>query len=286
MRHWPLTGAGRVAGVIGAPVHHSLSPLLHNAWLAAASMDAIYVPLNVAPDRFEALVQGLRGGVVNGLNVTLPFKEAALQLADAADDAARMAGAANLLLFDTAGRIEARNTDGLGLLHAFADQTPGWRAQGASVVVLGAGGAARGAVAALGAAGAHVFVVNRTHARAVALVDDLGLGEAVEAYRLPEVIGGASAIINATAAGLDGSGRLDVPLEQAAPETVVMDMVYKPLRTPLLARASALGLRTVDGLAMLIGQARPSFKALFGVEPPASVDVRALALEALDEAVV
>ena len=278
-----FTGAARVAGVVGAPVRQSLSPLIHNTWIAAAGLDAVYAPFSPAPGRFEAFVEGLRGGGLCGLNVTLPFKEAALAIADRADAAAQACGAANLLLFDADGGIEARNTDGLGLLHAFAEQAPEWRPRGARVVVLGAGGAARAAVAALCSKGAEVNVVNRTHARAVALVEALGVGRAVETSRLPDLIGDATAIVNATAAGLEGAGELDVSLSRAKAGAVVMDMIYKPLRTPLLARAAACDLTAVDGLAMLIGQARPSFKALFGVEPPAHVDVRAIALSALGE---
>ena len=279
-----FTGAARVAGVVGAPVRQSLSPLIHNAWIAAAGLDAVYAPFSPAPGRFEVFVEGMRGGGLCGLNVTLPFKEAALACADKADTAARACGAANLLLFDTDGGIEARNTDGLGLLQAFAEQAPTWRPKGARVLVLGAGGAARAAVCAFCSAGAEVWIVNRTHARAVALVEGLGIGEAVEADRLPELIADTSAIVNATAAGLEGSGQLEIPLARAKAGAVVMDMVYKPLRTPLLSQASACSLSTVDGLAMLIGQARPSFQALFGVAPPAQVDVRALALAALGEA--
>jgi shikimate dehydrogenase len=278
-----FTGAARVAGLVGAPVRQSLSPLIHNAWIAAAGLDAVYAPFSPAPGRFEAFVEGVRRAGLSGLNVTLPFKEAALACADQADTAAHACGAANLLLFDADGRIEARNTDGVGLLDAFAEQAPTWRPQGARVLVLGAGGAARAAVSALCSAGAEVRVINRTHARAVALVEHLGVGEAAEAKRLPELIADASAIVNATAAGLEGAGQLEIPLARAQIGAVVMDMVYKPLRTPLLSQAAACGLNTVDGLAMLIGQARPSFKALFGVVPPAQVDVRALALAALKE---
>jgi shikimate dehydrogenase len=276
-------GAARVAGVVGSPVRQSLSPLIHNAWIAAASLDAVYIPLCPAPHRFAALIDGLRGGSIVGLNVTLPFKVEALRLADCADGAARSAGAANLLVFHTDGAVEARNTDGIGLLRAFAEQAPDWSPEAGPVLVLGAGGAARGAVAALHAAGAVVRVANRTPARVHALADAFAGVEVAGLDDLTAAVAGVSAIVNATAAGLEGEGTLDLPWGAVAPRAVVMDMVYKPLHTALLCQARAAGLATVDGLAMLIGQAAPSFHAFFGQPPPPRVDVRALALAALGE---
>ncbi|WP_158916460.1 shikimate dehydrogenase [Caulobacter sp. S45] len=278
-----VSGAAMVAGVVGAPVRHSLSPLIHNTWIAAAGLDAVYTPFEPPADGFETFVAGLRRSGVRGLNVTLPFKEIALRLADTADTAARAAGAANLLLFGPDGEIEARNTDGIGLLAAFARQAPGWRPDAGPVVVLGAGGAGKGAVVALTMAGAEVRLVNRTHARALTVADGFEGVTACPIEDLAKALGGASAIVNATSAGFGGGDSLDLPFDAVPPEAVVMDMIYKPLRTPLLQQAQARGFRTVDGLAMLVGQAIPSFEALFGVAPPMSVDVRALALKTLGE---
>ncbi len=277
------TGAARVAAVVGAPVRHSLSPLIHNAWIAAAGLDAAYIPMAPARNGLKALVDGLRGGVLVGLNVTLPFKEEALKLADRAEPAARAAGAANLLLFHPDGEVEARNTDGIGLLRAFAEQAPDWGPHAGPVLVLGAGGAARGAVAALYAAGAQVRVANRTAIRAHALADDF---PGVRAWGLEDIAEAAidlSAIVNATSAGLEDAGGLELPWAKAPSTAVVMDMVYRPLQTRLLRQARASGRPTVDGLAMLICQAAPSFEAFFGQSPP-SIDVRGLALTALGEA--
>lgn len=280
-----ITGATLVAGVAGAPVRHSLSPIIHNAWLAASAIDGVYVPFSPPADGFVAFVQGLRGGAVRGLNVTLPFKEEALMAADTVSERARLAGAANLLVFSPDGAILADNTDGLGLLHAFEAQAPGFDPKGGPVVILGAGGAARGAAAAFIQAGApQVRIVNRTLGRAEQIAG--AMGDKVAPYpldRAAEALGGATAVINATSAGLSGEGALDAPLEATPGAAVVMDMVYKPLKTPFLARAEALERRTVDGLEMLIGQAIPSFEAFFGRRPPADVDVRALCLEALSQ---
>lgn len=278
-----ITGATRLAGVVGQPISHSMSPILHNAWLAAAGIDGVYVPFAVTPEAFAAFVNGLRGGSVAGLNVTVPFKTQALALADTITDRARLAQAANVLVFQEDGGILADNTDGLGLLAAFAQQAPGFDPAAAPLAILGAGGAARGAAAAFLSAGAtDIRVINRTLARAQEIAADLG--PAVRAYGLDQAaqaFEGVGALINATSAGLSGSPGLDAPLAATPSTAVVMDMVYKPLITPFLAQARALGRPTVDGLAMLIGQAVPSFAAFYGQTPPPGVDVRTLAKQAL-----
>ena len=276
-----ISGATRVAGVVGRPISHSMSPILHNAWLGAAGVDGVYVPFSVQPGRFTAFVESLRGGSVSGLNVTLPFKGEALALADEATFRARAADAANVLVFREDGTVLADNTDGLGMLRAFAEQASGFDPKAGPVVVLGAGGGSRGAAAAFVEAGCpEVRIVNRTLAKAQDIAGPLGatafaLNEAAKAFE------GAIAVVNATSAGLSGSPALDLPLEATPSAAVIMDMVYKPLKTPFLAQAEGLGRQTVDGLAMLIGQAVPSFEAFYGQAPLQSVDVRALALKAL-----
>jgi shikimate dehydrogenase len=274
------TGAATVAGVAGAPVAHSLSPRIHAAWLRAAGVDGVYAPFAVAPERFELFVESLRGGAIRGLNVTSPFKERALALADATDRAARGAGAANLLLFTPDGLVEARNTDGLGLLAAFAEQAPALELGGACAVILGASGAARSAAAALRRAGmGEIRVVNRTLARAEALAAQVE-GVAFAWTDIAEALSGANAVINATTLGRAGGEPLEIRLEGLATGAVAMDMVYRPLRTAFLREAERRGLVTVDGLTMLIGQARPSFEAFYG-RPPPEIDIRAIALEVL-----
>ncbi len=278
-----VSSVTRVAGVIGRPVAHSLSPLIHNAWIEAAGLDAVYVALSPSEDWLAPFISGCRGGLVAGLNVTLPFKTHALELADSASDRAWRAGAANLLLFGGDDQIAADNTDGLGLLAAFAAQAPGLDLAGQIVTVLGAGGAARGAAAALvGAGAAAVRLVNRTRERAEQIAEVLG--DKIQVFgwdQLPTAFDGAAALVNSTSLGLEGGEPLTLSLEGLPATAVVMDMIYRPLRTPLLIAAAASGHVVVDGLEMLIGQARPSFEALFGRPPPVEVDVRALALAAL-----
>lgn len=277
-----VRGTTRVAAVVGHPVAHSLSPILHNAWLQAADIDGVYIALEIAEGGFRGFAEGLRTTSLVGVNVTLPFKEDALAAATEVHPRARRARAANLLTFGADGAVTADNTDGLGLLAAFAEQAPQFSPAAGPVVVLGAGGAARGAVGALLDAGCEdVRIVNRTLGRAQALAADLG-GRAFAAADAEAAFLGVSAVINATSAGLADGGALDLPLAATPADCVVMDMVYKPLVTPFLTQAQALGRPTVDGLAMLIGQARPSFEAFFGRPPPAGMDVRALALKALN----
>jgi shikimate dehydrogenase len=272
-----------VAGVVGAPIQHSLSPLIHNAWLEAAGVDGVYVAFAPPADRFASFAEGLRGGAARGLNVTAPFKETALALADEASSTAQAAGSANLLTFEQNGLIFAESTDGEGLLAALRAQAPGFDASSGPAVILGAGGAARAAAAGLLAAGApRVDFVGRTAARGAALVAALGAKTmSVAPENAERSFMDASVVINATPLGLNGGPAPDVPLALLGADCVVMDMVYRPMRTALLEAARSRGLRTVDGLGMLIGQARPSFERLFGRSPP-EIDVRALAAATLE----
>ncbi len=279
-----ITGSTPLAGVVGRPIAHSLSPRIHNAWLAAAGIEGVYVALAPRLDRFGGLVDGLRGAVFRGLNITVPFKEQALGLADVASVRARRAGAANLLIFDQDGRVQADNTDGAGLLGAFAIQAPAFRSTGGPVAILGAGGAARGAAAAFIDAGTPaVRIINRSTERAEAIAG--ALGERVSVFdwaSAQKAMDGAHALVNATTLGLAGGEPLEIDLTPLPRHAVVMDMVYRPLITPLLAAAADRGHPIVDGLEMLIRQAAPSFEAFFGQPPPANLDVRALVLSALE----
>lgn len=276
-----ITGSTRLAGVVGWPISHSLSPMLQNRWILTARIDAAYVPFAVPPDRFAAFIAGLRGGAIVGLNVTAPHKEQALALADRASPRALSAGAANLLVFDADGSLAADNTDGEGLLRAFAVQAPSFDPSAGPIVILGAGGAARGAASALLEAGTpRIYLLNRTPERASALARTLGPQvEVLSASPDKHLAGSWRAVINATPAGLEAASALGLDLSALSTGAVVMDMIYRPLRTPLLIAAAQRGLHTVDGLEMLIGQARPSFTALFRAHPP-PLDIRAVALGA------
>jgi shikimate dehydrogenase len=263
-------GKALKAGVVGRPISHSLSPLIHRAWIATAGIDAAYDPYGPEEEAaFLALIDIGRAGRLRGLNVTAPYKLAALAAADSVSDMARRAGSANLLVFED-GHVRADSTDGLGLMAALDEQSPALDLKGRPAAVLGAGGAGRAAAAALSDAGAEVRIVNRTHEKAEALAADLG----VTAMTAEAALDGAALVVNALSAAPD------INLSRLPADAVLMDMAYRPLETPFLAAGRARGLTGVDGLAMLIGQARPSFQALFGLAPP-DIDVRSLALEAI-----
>ncbi len=270
----------RTAAVIGRPIAHSLSPVIHTAWLEVAGIDARYVALSPEDrDGLFGLLDEQRNGTLVGCNVTAPYKGDAFDWAhrNGADigPEALAAGSVNLLVLD--GDVRADSTDGVGMIGAIREQARGVDLGSGVAVVLGAGGAARAAVHALRAEGAReIRVVNRTVARAENLAS--GFDSCVSAWSLADVaaaLDGSHLLINAASS-------MDPPdLAPMAAGGAVLDMTYRPLVTPLLARALARGLTPVDGLAMLIGQARPSFEALFGQTPPA-IDVRGLCLKALE----
>ena len=270
-----FTGAARVAGVVGQPIAHSLSPLLHNVWIAAAGLDAVYVPFSPADEAaFDALILAGRHGAFVGLNITAPFKEQAIACADHVSARARACGSANLLTFRE-GQVHADSTDGRGLMIALAEQAPALVLKDAAVTLLGAGGAARAAVAALVEAGvAEVRIVNRTFERAQALANLFPAQSRV--MTVEKAMVDCRLVVN----GL--SVAPEIEMSSLPDNAVIMDMTYRPLMTSFLVAAQARGLTAVDGLAMLIGQARPSFQAFFG-EPAPDCDVRANALVELGE---
>jgi shikimate dehydrogenase len=267
-----LSGKARKAGVLGWPVAHSRSPRLHGWWLARHGIDGAYLPLPVRPERFETAVRALADLGFAGANVTIPHKEAAFALCDVVDQVAKRAGSVNTLVFDAEGRIHGTSTDGYGFLESIREQAPGWAATDGPAVILGAGGAVRAVAAALLDAGCpRLILVNRTPARAEVLARDLG-GPVEVATTAP--LAGAALLVNGTSLGMQGEPPLEIDLAPLPGTAVVADMVYVPLETPLLAAARARGLRGVDGLGMLLHQARPGFREWFGVEPEVGQELR------------
>ena len=259
-----LSGHARLAGVFGYPITHSRSPRLHGFWLQRYGIDGAYIPLGVAPERFGAAVRSLVDLGFRGANVTIPHKLAAFEICDAVAPFARRAGAVNTLIFRD-GRIEGSNTDGFGFLESIREAAPGWRADAGPAVLLGAGGAARAIAAALLDAGVpRVTLVNRTATKAEALARNLG-GPINVADQPP--LKDAALFVNTTSLGMQGQPGLEVDLAPLPQNAVVADIVYVPLETRLLAAARARGLVVVDGLGMLLHQARPGFEAWFGVAP-------------------
>ncbi len=267
-----ITGKARLAGVLGWPVSHSRSPQLHGYWLRQYGIDGAYLPLPVAPADFAGAVRALVTLGFRGCNVTIPHKEAAFALCDEVDDVARRMGAANTLVFRD-GRIHGSNTDGFGFLQSLHEQAPGWQAADGPVVMLGAGGAARAiAVALLDAGCPRLTIVNRNLARAEELAAGLD-GRVVVAATPP--LEDAALLVNSTSLGMVGQPPLEIDLAPLPAHAVVADAVYVPLETPLLAAARARGLRGVDGLGMLLHQARPGFSEWFGVMPEVDAGLRA-----------
>jgi shikimate dehydrogenase len=258
-----ITGRARLAGVIGWPVAHSRSPLLHGTWLARYGIDGAYVPLAVRPEHFAACVVSLMRMGFAGANVTIPHKETAFALCDDVASSARRAGAVNTLVFRE-GRIEGSNTDGIGFMENL--RAHGVDPSAGPALVLGAGGAARAIGAALLDAGVTVRFCNRTAERATRLAAEIG-GVVVGWEARAQALRDHALVVNTTSLGMAGHQALDLDLDRAPAGLAVADIVYVPLETPLLAAARAGGLRAVEGLGMLLHQAVPGFAAWFGVTP-------------------
>ena len=267
-----------VAAVLGHPINHSKSPKLHNYWLSLFDIDGHYVPLDIDPRNFENSIRALSGLGFVGANVTIPYKEKVLKIADKISDRAAIIGAANTLTFLQDGRIYADNTDGYGFLQNIKCKYNDWTAGEGTSVVFGAGGASRAILGALIEDGANdIILANRTRSRADQLRSDFGAKiKVVDWMKVQNYLSDASTVINATSLGMDGKADLPIPLQGLNKNTLVTDIVYTPLNTPLLENAAKRGCRTVDGLGMLIHQAIPGFERWFGVKPDVSENLRKL----------
>jgi shikimate dehydrogenase len=275
----PLSGKAKVAGLIGWPVAHSRSPRVHGYWLAEHGIDGAYVPLPVAPDKLEVAVRGLAAAGLRGVNVTIPHKQAVMALCDAIDDTACRIGAVNVLIFDD-GRIRGTNTDSFGFMANLKAGAPNYGAAKAPAVLLGAGGGARAVAAGLLDAGLpELRLCNRSRDRAAQLAEDIGGPITVVPWEeRAAALAGSGLLVNSTSLGMTGQPPLDMPLDDLDPGAVVCDLVYSPLETALLAAARARGCTGVDGLGMLLHQARPCFTAWFGPDPQVTPALRAYAL--------
>ncbi|MFQ5957798.1 MAG: shikimate dehydrogenase [Alphaproteobacteria bacterium] len=275
-----VSGSARLAGVMGWPVSHSRSPRVHGFWLERYGVDGAYLPLAVAPENLADCLRALPKLGFAGVNLTVPHKEAALALVDTLGDAARRIGAVNTVIVQEGGSLNGDNSDAFGFIENLRQGAPAWAAAAGPAVVLGAGGAARAVCVALADAGVpEVRVVNRTTARAKALAALLeGPFTVCSWNERNDALAGAALLVNATSLGMAGEPPLDIDLAGLAAGAVVNDIVYVPLETPLLAAARASGRRAVDGLGMLLHQARPGFAAWFGVEPEITPELRAFVL--------
>lgn len=269
------------AFVAGHPIGHSRSPLIHGEWLTRYGIDGAYSAIDVTPDNFPALLVDIRAGKWTGGNVTIPHKEAAFERADSRDDAAEAIGAVNTLWVDN-GRLIGGNTDAYGFAANLDQRLSGWR-DGETALVLGAGGASRAIIHALLEAGyKHIDIANRTVARAEQLAARFGQKVAAHGWaRAEALISSANLIVNTTSLGMKGQPPLELDLGSAPSGAMATDIVYVPLETPFLTRAAAAGLKTCDGLGMLLHQAAPGFARWFGRFPEVDDDLRKIILSDL-----
>lgn len=272
------------AGVMGWPITHSLSPRLHGFWLRAHGLDGSYTALPVKPDELRDALRALPQNGFRGVNLTVPLKEAACAIVDDMDDTARRIGAINLVTVGTDGKLFGRNTDAFGFAQNLLSS--GFSPHRRAACVLGAGGAARAVLTALADMGyRELFLCNRTPERAASLARELTT-QHCSITPLPwadatSVFPRCDLLVNATSAGMKGANDLDIDLSALPADATVTDIVYTPLETGLLRRARQRGLKTVDGLGMLLHQARPSFAAFFGPDPAVTAELRAFVLEGL-----
>ena len=265
-----------LAGVIGDPIAHSLSPRLHGHWLKKYNLAGHYVPMHVNHIDLPEVLGVLPRMGFAGVNITIPHKELALSLSDNVTDRAALIGAANTLTFTANGQIQADNTDGQGFLSNIRQSLPGWTASAGPALVLGSGGAAKAIVSALISDGAPiVYVANRTRSRADGLREQFGARVSPQDWtHIAELIGESALIVNTTSLGMDGQPPLGIDLGRLSAPTVVTDIVYTPLETDLLREAKARGCETVDGLGMLLHQAVPGFERWFSYTPMVDDDLR------------
>jgi shikimate dehydrogenase len=280
-----ILGTTRVVGIFGDPVAHTLSPTIQNAAFGALGLGFVYVPFHVAPASLKEAVDGVRALGMAGVNITIPHKVAVMEHLDEIEANAAAIGAVNTVV-NNGGRLVGHNTDGAGFVRSLAEET-GFGISGKQVLVIGAGGAARSVLySILSQRPASVMVVNRTVAKAAALVDALGpafKGVELSAGGLsdmPGAAGSADLVVNTTSLGMEGNAELDFPVEALGASSVVADIVYSPLKTDLLIRAEAQGLAVHNGLSMLIGQGAIGFELWTGKSAPVEA-MKEAALKAL-----
>ncbi|HSF90925.1 MAG TPA: shikimate dehydrogenase [Paracoccaceae bacterium] len=271
-----------LAAVLGWPISHSKSPVLHGYWLKKYGITGYYIPIGVAPTDFEQALRSLPRLGFKGCNVTIPHKEKALTLADHVTDRAALIGAANTINFGADGTITADNTDGYGFLENLKQHAPSWNPASGPALVLGAGGASRAVISALLSAGVpEVRLANRTRNRADMLAEAFGANvRVIDWNKISDAADGAVTVVNTTAMGMAGNKDVAMRFDAAPSNALVTDIVYTPLETGFLRDAKNHGLQTVDGLGMLLHQAAPGFERWFGTHPEVDDGLRQAVLSA------
>ena len=269
-----------LAGVIGSPIAHSKSPRIHSHWMEQNGIQGHYIPIDVSLDNLETVLKTMPKMGFVGANVTVPYKEAVIKLADIVTDRAALIGAANTLIFGEDGKLHADNTDGYGFIENLKQNAPDWDAAAGPAAIFGAGGAARAVVASLLDAGVpEILITNRTKIRAESLRSEFGTKLIViDWVQAGNILEDAATVVNTTSLGMVGKPKLRVPLDGLQKGTLVTDLVYAPLKTELLAEAEDMGCVTVDGLGMLLHQAVPAFERWFGTRPVVDDALRSVVL--------
>ena len=265
-----------LAGVMGWPIAHSRSPMLHNYWMREHALSGVYVPLAIKPEALAAALWALHALGFSGCNLTLPHKQKAMTMVDEVDEVAKRIGAISCVTVRTDGSLAGANNDCFGFIHNLKQEHPHWRANAGPAVVLGAGGGARAVCYALMRDGApEIRVANRSYERAQQLA--AAFGGALKAVRWEQrhdALDGAAMAVNTTSQGMHGQPALDIRLDALPKTALVADIIYTPLETPFLATARQRGNRTSNGLGMLLHQGRPAWKRWFGIEPAVSAQLR------------
>ncbi len=265
----------KLAGVMGWPVAHSRSPLIHNHWIAEHALRGAYVLLPVPPDHIAQALRALPVLGFAGCNLTIPHKVAAMSVVDRVEPLAQRIGAANTIVVESDGSLTGRNTDAFGFIQSLYDAQPTWQANAGSAMVIGAGGAARAVLVGLLDAGVpEIRLTNRSPEKAQELAREFGAAiQPIAWAERHDALAGVSLLVNTTNQGMHGEPALDLRLDALPADALVSDIIYIPLETPLLAAARLRGNPTVNGLGMLLNQARPAFQAWFGVQPAITPDL-------------
>ncbi len=272
-----------LAGVMGWPVMHSRSPMIHNYWLRQHDLAGTYVPLAIRPEGLAAALRSLHPLGFAGCNVTIPHKQEAMKIVDEVDAAARRIGAISCVTVRSDGSLAGSNNDAYGFIRNLRQEQPGWRADAGPVVVIGAGGGSRAVCYGLAQEGVkEIRLVNRTLARAKGVADEFGGPiKALPWEQRNEVLDGAAMVVNTTSQGMVGQPALDIRLDKLPKNALAADIIYIPLETPFLAAARQRGNRTVNGLGMLLHQGPLAWKLWFGIEPQVTPELRALVEKSL-----
>jgi shikimate dehydrogenase len=272
-----------LAGVMGQPVMHSRSPMLHNFWFAQQGMAGSYVPLAIAPEGLAAALRALLPLGFSGCNLTIPHKQEAMKIVDEVDAAARKIGAISCVTVRADGTLLGSNNDAFGFIRNVREAQPAWRADAGPIVVVGAGGGSRAVCYGLMLEGAkEIRLVNRNYERAQGIAQDFG--SPIKAYpweQRHDLLEGAAMVVNTTSQGMVGQTPLDIQLDKLPTSALAADIVYIPLETPFLAAARLRGNPTANGLGMLLHQGPLAWKAWFGIEPAVTPELRALVEKSL-----